>query len=71
MKKSFKPRRFSLVLTSCLFLIAACERSAERPERPAPGVMVSKGEPIDTTFPMHESRQAEYEAWKRDVKGIG
>ena len=32
---------------------------------------VSEGEPIDTTFPMHESRQAEYEAWKRDVKGLG
>lgn len=31
---------------------------------------VSDGEPIDTTFPMHKSRQAEYEIWKRDIKGL-
>ena len=30
---------------------------------------VSEGESIETTFPMHESRRAEYENWKRNVKG--
>ncbi len=42
MKNSCHPGRFSLVLFSCLLLLAACERKVEPPERPAPGVMVSK-----------------------------